>query len=472
MGLETHPGQISSEALHKYADFVEVHSDEQPDGTLVYNPEKALVGLLSILTPDPKGIVLAGMEDRIIYSNDRQLHDDILLFLEKLGIRKDAFPVTHRATSGYCEYQGKTGEKRQGSLVKIGAVIREVVFQQGMETLGYMRSEAGRDLGIPLVYQAIEFVNQARESSVPHHYDSMWRLLGAINSSTDQRSPWTIYNAVEYLVNNPGIYRVTDIYEAFRQRNINETKLSRALISLGYAGVINDLTPTKDIEGYRGRGWARYRLSDPEKLYDVDNLYQQIKQKRSSFHNPGYLRRVAQYLSENPDSDFDINNLATKLPEISYHGIDTIISVLSITGVIEGIANGFKVGNTLTQVSANDLSRMFYEFILLPAMEEALSLTPITVKVPSRDYVATFILNYQEERSQMGPSAGEEVRNKILSILIKQDEMKVSHIAQEYNMGSTRELKPDSIGSQLTYLVHQGLIQKTRAGFYRLKQDS
>ena len=47
---------IPQERLQRYSEFVNRHSDNG-----VYNPDKALGGLLSVLTPDTKGIVLSAM---------------------------------------------------------------------------------------------------------------------------------------------------------------------------------------------------------------------------------------------------------------------------------------------------------------------------------------------------------------------------------------------------------------------------
>lgn len=50
--------QIPQERLDSYQDFAGIHSDNGR-----YNPEKGLEGLLSVLTPDPKGVVLLAMEE-------------------------------------------------------------------------------------------------------------------------------------------------------------------------------------------------------------------------------------------------------------------------------------------------------------------------------------------------------------------------------------------------------------------------
>ena len=53
---------ISPGKLEKYSDFLSKHSNEG-----VYDPKKGLCGLLSILTPDTKSVVLAGMQSGTIY---------------------------------------------------------------------------------------------------------------------------------------------------------------------------------------------------------------------------------------------------------------------------------------------------------------------------------------------------------------------------------------------------------------------
>ncbi|MBI2017686.1 hypothetical protein HYS92_01400 [Candidatus Daviesbacteria bacterium] len=61
---------ISPEKLERYKDFVSLHSAENDS----YNPERGLGGLLSTLTPDPKIVVLAGMDQGTIYFTAKQLY--------------------------------------------------------------------------------------------------------------------------------------------------------------------------------------------------------------------------------------------------------------------------------------------------------------------------------------------------------------------------------------------------------------
>ena len=461
MNPESTASKISPERLKKYADFVEVHSDLQPNGTLVYNPEKALVGLLSILTPDPKGIVLAGMEDGVIYSSERYLLNNTLSFIRSFGISDGVFPIKNPWT--YCELRDK-GLKTEGSLVKVGAVVREVRSHEDLGTFGYMRSEAGRDLGIPLSFQGIEFVNKARESGVPHKYDSMWRLLGNVGSPNDQRRPWAVYNIVEYLVNNPGFHEYKDIYEGLKGGNIYDTVIGKTLRSLGATGIINYSGQAKDRMGKRPKGWAKYNLSNRNRLQDFDNLCLDIRFKMGRRRTaPDYLRKITQYIEENPNLDFSCYDIGARFPEIRLEEITRILSALSRIAVIKKAENRF--------ASANNLSKMFYDLVLVPAKEEALTLGHIKVKMPSRSQISMFLQNYQEERSHIGPQVGEEVKEKIVLIL-KGGEMKLSQITQEHNREAERELSTQGIKHYLNTLISKDFVEKTRAGFYRLKADS
>ncbi len=73
--------------------------------------------------------------------------------MQNQGVAKDAFPVTYSAAWAYCERMDKDGEIKDGSLVRIGTVVKQAhlrSLERGEET-GYILSQAGADLAMSLL---------------------------------------------------------------------------------------------------------------------------------------------------------------------------------------------------------------------------------------------------------------------------------------------------------------------------------
>ena len=452
---------ISPGKLEKYSDFLSKHSNEG-----VYDPKKGLCGLLSILTPDTKSVVLAGMQSGTIYFSERQLYKDVLVWLGNQGVPKKAFPVSFRAGWEYCELKSDQ-ETSDGSLVKIGAVVKQakLISDWEEERIGYIKSTPGLELAAPLLPYVCDFVYRAGESDIPHRYDSMWRLIGAVHSKTVQRRPLAVFKIVEFLNQNQGSHRTTDIEEGLTGQ-IDDNIVSVVLNSLGDAGVIDYHSPHRDIQGKRAQGWSRYGLKDRQKLQDLNSLYKSIQDKRPTFYDIGYLRKAVRYIQENPEITFEIDGLAARLG-IDKRNISRVVSSLSLIGVIEPQSR-YK-----SSASANDLTRMFYDGVLLPAKMVADTLTP----PPSRSLAASklfyYLQNYQEERSSIGPKGGEENRSLIMTIIADLNKpTKLSHIVVRFNAQSERRLSPKTLESHLDYLIKEELLKRSQRGYYELAKKT
>lgn len=457
---------VSPERLEIYQDFVEIHSKEG-----VYNPNLALVGLLSTLTPDLKGMVLWAMDDGVIYYEPRQLYSNTLSWLEQQGIDRRIFPITKKAVWYYCRLVNQDKQVVDGSLVKIGAVVKTVEERTayGLSRTGYMRSLAGKDLAIPLISHAVEFVFRAQQTDTPPKYDSMWRILGQVSSPTDQRRPEIVYRIIDFLVNNPGVHRKVDILNGLG--DVNEANVSNALIPLGKTGIIDYQSPMMEVEGERGKGWAQYLLEDQEenrkRLQDTDQLYLEIKRERRHFHLPGSLSQVAGYILQNPDQLHERNQLARVL-KIHPPSISSILSLLESFGILKRIEHGFKGGERVSFVQANYLTNLFDELILQPARYMADTLIPQPPKPLTAPKLAIFLDNYQQERSHIGSEGAIQVRLAIYTILDQYRQVKLSHLIQLHNQQADRELTAGAIRSQLNFLITQRLVKKTQTGFYAL----
>jgi DNA-binding transcriptional ArsR family regulator len=440
--------QIAKSRLDRYSDFVKIHSDNG-----IYNPEKGVEGLLSTLTPDLKCIVLPAMESGDIYFSFDQLHKAVLNWLEGFGLYEEVFPLNRHSSWHYCERRDKKGNIVDGSLVNIGGVVKEIYEEtpEGLK-IGYCISTAG-ELAVPLNFAAIEFVWRA-ENSIPHIYDSMWRIFGGVNSKTEKRRLLPVYKIVRFLIENPGYHRCEDIKEAFRG-DISESVISSVLNSLGYAKIIDYKSPDRDIGGRKASGWVTYSLA--VKTLNRDEIYKELRKKKHDFYDKGELSKAIEFIEANPKQVYRSDELDNQI----------IFPYLADIGVLKRKSR-FIGRKIQSRERGNDLTRMLYDIVLEPAWQTASNLFPTERRSLNSEKLKTFIENYQAERSNI-PEGGEKVRNSLLSILPDSGEMKLSHIVEVGNkLLRGRVLTKKSFEYNLNILIGQELVKKTREGYYCL----
>jgi len=442
--------------IGRYRDFTDRH---QENGK--YNPELGLGGILSTLTPDPKAITLYSMPPGTPFFTARELHKNALNYIESLGLPR-RFPISYNAVWEYCYNPASLSQ--EGSLVSIGSVVRELndTTAEGEKT-AYIVSNAGVDLARPLIVNMAEWVRDTRESSIPHRFDSMWRILSSVSSKTEHRRPLGLFKVVEYLVNNPRFHRRQDLAGAF-QGKIDDTVISSILNSLGYAGIIDYESPERDIQGERARGWATRRSDQP---IGFQEALEKIREIRGGFHHTGYLQAVINHIEANPDEVYERNELANKL-RIGQSNISTILSLLQKIGGLKE-ESGFKGGEIQSSARANDLTKSLYDRVLFPTQNTAQTLEPLHKKPLTRDLVSVLLENYEEERTRKGPQGGKEVRDILLQLLSQHEQMKVSYLAEQGNNILDRELSRLAWQYQIQVLVKGGEIEKTGRGVYRKK---
>lgn len=439
--------------LEKYRDFTERH---QVNGQ--YSWESGLEGLLSVLTPDPKAVVLYSMPREKPFFGATELGRNVLDFIENLGMTR-RFPVGLSSIWSYCYNPELT--HNEGSLVSIGAVVKEANYHTPAEDkTAYYVSEAGHDLAKPLMVSAAEWVQWARNSGLDHKYDSMWRVLGGVHSKTERRRPLALYSLVDYLVTNPGYHRAQDLIDAFVDKVASKT-VSTILNSQGLTGVIDYQSPTRDIGGKRPKGYATYELKQP---MSYQQILDKIRQSLSSFRNTGYLKAILNYIETNPDDTYVNYELAQKL-RINSSQISHLLTILQRIGILS-YESGFTT-HRQSRARANDLTRSFYDMIVLPARETAQTLTPLHSRVLTPDLTNEFLANYQEERSNIGLKGGEEVRDIILQLFSEQEQMKLSHLIEEGNNRMDREVSGKAWGVQVQQLIKRREVTKLGRGIYK-----
>lgn len=457
---------ISLERLEQYKDFVDPDNLGDP-----YDSRQGLNRLLGVLTPDPKGGVLAGMGENW-YGSPNQLNNAIISWLENLGLDGSILPITRFSAWSYCEHKDqKSGEIVDGSLVKLGALVKKA--DHSSQVL-YQRSGAGAELAVPLIRQAVLFVSKAREYAetrqlnglIPHKFDSMWRILGSVNSSTDERRPLAVFDTIRFLVSNPGQQRWVDLVGTSQ---VSKGRATLILASLCNCGIIDYASPQKDIKGQAGRGWIAYTAVNPKTItmLDSDRILQDLE-SRKNFRLPGYLRSVIAYLKDNPDSEYEKGLLAEKLRIKTAGNVSTILTALADLGILERVNPWFKAGEAQTSASQNDLTRLFYDLICLPAEEVANTLHPLSEISWDKKQFAAYMQNYDEERSHIGPQSGGGTRSMLVNILPDNEaRLKLSDIVDLFNQRMDREVKTETVRHHLNYLIQTNRIEQPERGYYK-----
>ncbi|MBI2022817.1 hypothetical protein HYS97_03145 [Candidatus Daviesbacteria bacterium] len=447
---------ISQGRLERYSDFV----DPERRG-MAYDPRAGLGRALSVLTPDPKGIVLLAMGQGIYFASSR-LHKRVLDWIEELGLPR-RFPITEAPVWSYVELK-RNDQKLDGSLVRIGAVVRQVHLQtlEDFRT-GYIRSEPSSELVTPLVQNAVEFVYRARSSNIPHRYDSMVRILGGLHSKNDQLKPDAVYRIIRFLIDHPGNQRRIDIAT---ETGLAEERVTDLFDDLSVAGIIDFQSPSRDIEGNVSRGWSIYRPINARLQRDFDyfNVYVKLQEIKPYFRAPGILYKVLGYIQANPTEDYEGNNLSKKL------GVERAVTADVLSGLqMLGYLSKFNsvTGRKKSLASANELTRLFYHLVLEPAKETVDTLSPGPIRNWDRFKVALFLQNYQEERSARTVRGSNQARDRILLILPNDGQMKLSHLYELFNTDHEPHMQKEGLGTQLNVLIKAGKVEKTKPGFYR-----
>lgn len=458
---------VSPERLERYRDFVD------PDlAGVPYDPRSGLERLLGILSPDTKGILLAAM-DQDWYGSRPQLRSRINDWLEEQGLPGSVWPVTLAPTWQYLELVDKNGDIKDGSLVKLGAVVKKIEpdpFQRW-----YQRSSAGAELAIPLVQNASRFVSIAREYSEkqilcgfkPHKFDSMWRIIGSVNSTTDERRSLIVFDVIDYLVRNPGKYREVDFHH---ETHYSQGRLGLVLSTLGNCGVIDYESAEVEQSGRRGKGWSVYILDKHVLVGDIETkeVYQKIKHLKNDFYTRAYLTSVIDYIKSHPVREYEYNSLAEVL-KIDPNQVSGILSLLENINILARPDTSFNGSKGKSAAEANELTRIFHDLVCEPAKEVAETLSALPSQPWNKTDILNLLQNYREEKSHYGPHGGVSVRELLLKLLsVFEDEIKLSYIIDLYNDGSEIELKSTSIGHQLRVLMKLGLVEQSKPGYFQI----
>jgi Mn-dependent DtxR family transcriptional regulator len=425
--------------------------------------------LSGILSPDLKGITLQAMRRGVAYTKS-MLYREVCDFI---GV--NVLPVNESTPWEYCH--GYPSKNVMGPLKAIG-VIEERILQKNVLTnpdyvTAYEKNDAGFDLGDPSVALGTYIVNKLYKKGGMKYF-SLWRILGLPGRPGNMRfrGSYTVYRLVEFLAKNYGdIFRRADIEEELTE--LHRSSISDTLNKLGEIGVIDYESASRGSGDGWTRGWARYRLT--VNRIDFGEVREMVMKESKRFYRWGALRRIIDYINQNPMEEFTCGKLASKLGMYK-RTCSTCLSLLSSMGYL---SYDFKGGEVLSKARANENTLILYEEFFEPIARMCRNLDPDAQGLRDkleyyldhrdlwREHLRTQVYLYDGERSHVGPVGGGEIRNLILEVLKNGESKKLKRIFEEVNESSPRKLAKETIRNHLKILVKKGLVERVRDGWYR-----
>jgi DNA-binding HxlR family transcriptional regulator len=424
--------------------------------------------LSGILSPDLKGITLQAMRRGVSYTIS-SLYKEVCDFV---GV--DALPISMTPLWRFCS--GHPARSTRYSLRTVGVVEEGVklrdTFEDPIYATAYEKNDAGFDLGDPSVALGTYIVNKLYREKRTKHF-SLWKILGLASklSWVGCRRSYVVYRLVELLAKNRGErFRLADIQEELSE--ISKASLSRTLNKLEEIGVIDYESPYRDYEGRRTGDWARYRLT--VNRIDYEEVREKAKEMPRRFTCWTSLRKVIDYINQNPREEFNHRVLANKLGTSE----DVSTKCLSLLSHLGYLSYEFKAGEVLSIARANENTILLYEEFFEPIARMCENLDPnaqgfrdkleyyLDHRDLWREHLKTQVYIYDKERSYVG-FVGEKVRRLILRVLEAGEVKKLSHIWEDVNKISPRKLTRGAIRNHLEILMRDGLVERVRDGWYR-----
>ncbi|MBI4038974.1 hypothetical protein HY384_03375 [Candidatus Daviesbacteria bacterium] len=210
-------------------------------------------------------------------------------------------------------------------------------------------------------------------------------------------------------------------------------------------------------------------------LYQYDSMWRLLgfASSLNDRRRPSAVFKVIEFLIQNQKVYRSTDIKEGLEGQINRTTIFEILNNLGQAGIIDydspdRYVKGQKAkGYTQSRASANDLTRMFYDLVLLPVEEVADTLTPPPAKPLEARKLTQFLQNYQEERSNIGPLGGEEVREGIIDILSSTEGLvKLSLLLEKYRERHDRRLGKKTLMYHLNELIKQRMVKKNEKGYY------
>jgi DNA-binding transcriptional ArsR family regulator len=424
--------------------------------------------LSGILSPDLKGITLQAMRRGVAYTIS-SLYKEVCDFI---GV--DKLPIKMSSLWIYC--YGDPSRGVWNTLETVGVVERGVKPTDtptgSIYAVAYEKNDAGFDLGDPSVALGTYIVNKLyRERKTK--YFSLGRILGKPPKPrwAGCRESYVVYRLVDFLARNQkDKFRFIDIREELS--GLGSTTISGALNKLGEMGIIDYRSPIRDLEGRRAKNWVRHKLT--VNRIDYEEVREKAKEMSRRFTSWGCLRKVIDYINQNPREEFTHRGLADKL------GIseDTSSKCLWLLNSIGYLSSEFRGSEVQSIAKANENTILLYEEFFEPIARMCRRLDPdaqgfrdkleyyLDHRDLWREHLKTQVYVYDRERIHVGLVGG-EVRRLILKVLESGEVKKLSHICDDVSKISPRKLTRDNIRNHLKILMRDGLVERVRDGWYR-----
>jgi hypothetical protein len=246
----------------------------------------------------------------------------------------------------------------------------------------------------------MKFVYKARKSKIPHKYDSMAKLLGAVQTKSNKKTRQIgDYYVARCLLENKRNQRLKDVLEALECEGIGKGTVEGILARWNKAGIISYESPLKNIDGHKQRGLFTYSLSEKShQEISFEEIYEQVRMKRKNFYSRKNLFKVFSFIEQNPDVQYEGRSLAEKL-KMRHADASQCLSVLEEIEYLTS-ASGFKGRYIESKIAPNDLLKMLYDLVLEPAYIIAHTLNPGSIEAERFDpkYAEEFLKNFWEER--------------------------------------------------------------------------
>jgi len=266
-------------------------------------------------------------------------------------------------------------------------------------------------------------------------------------------------------------YRLTDIEDITGFPN---SVLCSTLNDLGSSGIIEFDSPSREKKGKRQGRYAEYWLADPALLQmDIQELYDNIRDRIYWFETKGYLEKVLNHIKNHPDKTYEYQSLSSEL-NVEKNYVSTILSQLKELGYLDSRFSG----KIQSEAKGNDNTILLKKALIDPIEAVAEGLDP-------RDYrgfydklefynlhpkkrvreVQNMLRVYDRERTRRGPEGSEELASLLIGL--PQESLKLSDIIERFNDGRMDKRSRDAFENHLELLISLGYFEKPKRGYYR-----
>lgn len=421
--------------LSLYPEFAAANS---PGGS--YLPGLAAASLVSLITPEGKGITVAAMTPGESY-NERGLYHRVGEYCREIG---EFLPISFRCVWNYVEII-RTGQRVPGLLTRGGITVKT--------NQGYKVTDA-RELVLPIMHGAARFVSAARGRA---DYVSAGSIFGKNSGHARHSNISIVLGLIKYLASEPGKHGISEILDK-TGIDPSSANLSLTLQNLGKAKVIAYDSRALEIDGERPRDWAEYRPADfPDRAEAREMVYK----AKPTFNEWSLLFKVLDYAAEHPHAVVTSHFLERRIGG-SYKNISKVLAALWSAEIFDK-EYGPPESADSSAAEANPVTHMLYENVVGPALNTAMTLKPAGIRAGSRE-LREYIRNYSEESTTARDRP--DTKKAVLRILEESGRIKLSAASELLKKATGRNYRSDTCQKALRRLIGEGKARSLGNGWY------